>query len=72
VEVNIEAGEAGLEEDHPIKLEDDEPEAGSLRAGRQGDVKAEPTESAPPVGNDVAEIVDGIAEAQVCGFETLC
>jgi hypothetical protein len=71
VDVNIEAGEAGLQEDHPIELEDDEPEAGPLGAGRQGNVKAEPTGSASPAGNAVAEIVDEIAEAQVCEFETL-
>jgi hypothetical protein len=71
VDVNIEAGEAGLEEDHPIELEDDEPEAGSLVVGRQGNVKVEPTGSAPSAGNAVAEIVDEIAEAQVCEVETL-
>jgi hypothetical protein len=72
VDVNIEAGEAGLEEHHPIELEDDEPEAGPSGVGRQGDVKVEPTGSAPPAGNAVAEIVDEIAEAQVCEVENLC
>jgi hypothetical protein len=62
VDINIEAGEAGLEEDHPIVLEDGEPQAGPSRLDRQGSVKLEPT------GNTVSEIVDEIAEAQVSGL----
>lgn len=66
MDVNIEAGGAGLEEDHPIELEDDEPEAGPLRVGHQGNVKVERTGSESPAGNAVSEIADEIAEAQVC------
>jgi hypothetical protein len=71
VDVNIEAGEAGLEEDHPIVLDDDDEQAGPSRLGRQGSVKVEPTGSARPAGNTVSTIVDEIAEAQVSSLSTL-
>lgn len=63
MDINIQAGEAGLESDHPIVLDDDEPQAGSSRVGRQGSVKL--TGSARHPGSAVAEIADEIAETQV-------
>jgi hypothetical protein len=70
VDINIQAGEAGLESDHPIVLDDDEPPAGPSRNARQGSVKLEPTGSARPPGNAVAEIVYEIAETQVRDYIT--
>jgi hypothetical protein len=69
VDIKIAAGEAGLEDDHPIVLDDEEPQAssqaGPSRAGRQGSVKSEPTGSTRPLGHGAANIVDEIAETQV-------
>jgi hypothetical protein len=65
VNLNIEAGGAGLKEEHPIDLDDDESQAGPSRLNRQDSVKLEPSGSARPAGNAVAEIVDEIAETRV-------
>jgi hypothetical protein len=65
VDVNIKAGEAGLGKNHPIVLDDDEPEAGPSNARRPSNVKAEPSGSSRRKGNTASEIGDEIAEAQV-------
>jgi hypothetical protein len=65
VDINIKAGEAGLEEDHPIVLEDDEPQAGPSRVAREGSVKLEPSGSSRRTGNTASELGDEIAEARV-------
>jgi hypothetical protein len=65
VNINIEAGEAGLEEDHPIVLDDDEPGAGPSNGRRRGSVKAEPSSASRRTGNTALELGDEIAEAQV-------
>jgi hypothetical protein len=69
VDIKIKPGEAGLEEDHPIVVEDEEPQAGSSterevqeKIDRLVSVKKEADATA---GNAVSQIVDEIAAARV-------
>lgn len=68
MDINIKAGEAGLGENNPIVLDDDEPEAGPSNLRRRGGVKTEPGSSSRGTGSPAFELDDEIAEARVRGF----